>query len=234
MVKTAPRVDFDYVILGASHSAVFDYRDLNARLEEMTGSTILNLSIVGAGVTVNRLLLDYFLVAHRTRSLVYVLDSFAFYSREWNEERLADARLFHRAPFDPALARLLVGAREAVGRPRLHHRLFEDQQPRQVRAGRPPGRRQPLRADLPAHRAARSTTHRVSLSRRHRRRGDRQSRPLSRGARTISSASRALAASGCWWSGRLIPARSLRIIPGEAEFDAALEDASGTHRGRAS
>ena len=26
MVKTAPRMDYDYVILGASHSAVFDYR----------------------------------------------------------------------------------------------------------------------------------------------------------------------------------------------------------------
>lgn len=107
MVKTSPRVDYDHLILGASHAAVFDYRDLNARLEDMTGSHILNLSIVGAGVTVNRLMLEYFLVGHRARTVVYVLDSFAFYSPEWNEERLADARLFQRAPFDTALARLL-------------------------------------------------------------------------------------------------------------------------------
>jgi hypothetical protein len=106
-VKKAPRADYDHLILGASHAAVFDYRDLNARLEAMTGSAILNLSIVGAGVTVNRLLLDYFLVGHRASNVVYVLDSFALYSSEWNEERLSDARLFDRAPFDTALARLL-------------------------------------------------------------------------------------------------------------------------------
>jgi hypothetical protein len=108
MVKTAPRAEYDHVILGASHAAVFDYQDMNERLESLTGSKILNLSIVGAGVTVNRLVLDYFLLAHRTRTIVYVLDSFAFYSPAWNEERLSDARLFQRAPVDPALARLLL------------------------------------------------------------------------------------------------------------------------------
>ena len=65
----------------------------------------------------NRLLLDYFLVRHRTAAIVYVVDSFAFYSPEWNERRLEDARLFQRAPFDPALARLLLrsGAPPMVG-----------------------------------------------------------------------------------------------------------------------
>ena len=53
-------------------------------------------------------MLDYFLVRHRTEAIVYVVDSFAFYSSEWNERRLEDARLFQRAPFDPALARLLL------------------------------------------------------------------------------------------------------------------------------
>jgi hypothetical protein len=110
MIKTAPRADYDHVILGASHAAVFDYRDLNAELEKMTGSTILNLSVVGAGVTVNRLLFDYFLVGHRAQRAVYVLDSFAFYSRRWNEERLDDPRLFQRAPFDPSLAALLLSS----------------------------------------------------------------------------------------------------------------------------
>jgi hypothetical protein len=64
--------------------------------------------VVGGGVVVNRLLLDYFQTRHRAATIVYVVDSFAFYSREWNEERLEDARLFHRAPFDPALASLLA------------------------------------------------------------------------------------------------------------------------------
>ena len=108
MVQTAPQARYDHVILGASHAAVFDYRDMNARLEAMTGTRILNLSIVGAGITVNRLLLDYFLTEHHTDSVVYVLDSFGFYSAEWNEDRLQDAALLHRAPFDPALAWLLL------------------------------------------------------------------------------------------------------------------------------
>ena len=108
MVKTAPYGDYDHVILGSSHAAVFDYRDMNARLEQMTGSRILNLSIVAAGIAVNRLVLEYFLAEHRTRSVVYVLDSFPFYGRAWNEERLQDTKLFVRAPFDPALARLLL------------------------------------------------------------------------------------------------------------------------------
>ena len=108
MVQTAPLARYDHVILGASHAAVFDYRDMNARLEEMAGARILNLSIVGAGIAVNRLLLDYFLTEHDTNSVVYVLDSFGFYSAEWNEDRLQDAALLHRAPFDPALVLLLL------------------------------------------------------------------------------------------------------------------------------
>lgn len=107
-VKTAPFSEYDYLILGASHAAVFDYDDMNARLEEMTGAHTLNLSTLGGGITVNRLLLDYFLARHRTQSVVYFLDSFAFYSREWNEERVQDVQLLQRAPFDPALARLLI------------------------------------------------------------------------------------------------------------------------------
>jgi hypothetical protein len=109
MVRTATLTEYDVLILGASHAAVFDFADMNRRLEEMTRSRILNLSVVGGGVVVNRLLLDYFFLRHRTAALVYVVDSFAFYSPEWNERRLEDAGLFQRAPFDPALARLLLG-----------------------------------------------------------------------------------------------------------------------------
>ena len=115
LVKKAPRTDYDYVILGASHAVVLDGRDMNARLEKMTGRTILNLASVGAGVTVNELLLDYFLAEHRTQAVVYVLDSFGFYSRAWNEDRLRDTRLFLRAPWDPTLARLLLAT--AAARP---------------------------------------------------------------------------------------------------------------------
>jgi hypothetical protein len=110
MVRTTPATTFAVVVLGASHAAVFDFGDMNARLETLTGKRILNLSVVGGGVVVNRLLLDYFLTRHSAATILYVVDSFAFYSREWNEERLEDARLFHRAPFDPALAGVLAGS----------------------------------------------------------------------------------------------------------------------------
>lgn len=116
-IKTAPLSDYDYVILGASHAAAMDYQDMTAQLEDKTHSRIINLSEVGAGVTVNRLLLDYFLVSHRTQTVVYVADSFAFYSRQWNEDRLNDTRLFDRAPFDPTLVQVLLqnpAARSAV------------------------------------------------------------------------------------------------------------------------
>jgi hypothetical protein len=96
------------VILGASHSAVFDYRDMNARLEEMTGAEVLNLATVGGGIAINRLLLEYFLQEHETDAVVYVLDSFGFCSDAWNEERLRDRELYARAPWDPRLGLLLL------------------------------------------------------------------------------------------------------------------------------
>jgi hypothetical protein len=65
------------------------------------------LSVVGGGVAVNGLLFDYFRTRHRAGAVVYVVDSFGFYSSEWNEKRLQDRRLLARAPFDPSLAALL-------------------------------------------------------------------------------------------------------------------------------
>ncbi len=107
-VKTAPLSDYNYVILGASHAAVFDYEDMNARLEKMTGARILNLSTVGAGIEVNRVVLEYFLARHHTQGVVYFADSFAFLTEEWNAKRFQDVRLFARAPFDPVLFQILL------------------------------------------------------------------------------------------------------------------------------
>ena len=114
-VHTAEHAEYDHVILGASHAAVFDYRDMNQRLEEATGARVLNLATVGAGITINHLLYDYFSREHRADHVVYILDSFAFYSPEWNEERLQDASLFARAPWDPTLAWLLLRRPDARG-----------------------------------------------------------------------------------------------------------------------
>lgn len=108
VVKTAAQQKYDYAILGASHAVVFDFEDMNSRLEEMSGSKIINLAMVGSGVVPNRLIFDYFLTQHETDSIVYFVDSFGFYSRSWNQDRLQDTALYQRAPFDPALGLLLL------------------------------------------------------------------------------------------------------------------------------
>ena len=107
-IETAQTGPYDWVFFGASHALVMDLQDMNAQLEEITGSKILNLGEMGGGPAVSGVLLDYFLANHETRGAVYFVDSFVFYSDFWNEGRLADVGLYQRAPFDPALVKVLL------------------------------------------------------------------------------------------------------------------------------
>ena len=106
-IHAAEKRSFDWVILGASHAMPLDFAGFNAWLEGETGLAILNLASPGTGPLYNRFVLEEFLREHRTRNVLYVADSFAFYSRAWNEERFADAKLLARTPLAPALARRL-------------------------------------------------------------------------------------------------------------------------------
>jgi len=106
-IATAREVTFDWVILGASHAMPLDFDDFNARMERDLGLRILNLAAPGAGPLYNRFVLEGFLREHRGRNLLYVVDSFAFYSRTWNEDRFADAKLLRRTPLQAATARSL-------------------------------------------------------------------------------------------------------------------------------
>lgn len=106
MIRTAPVHDYDFVFLGASRAMPFGFEGVQEALEAWTGARIINLSMEGAGILPNRLVFDYLRAHHTTRAVVYFVDSFAFYSTEWNEDRL-DAEMFRRAPFDPALVRTL-------------------------------------------------------------------------------------------------------------------------------
>ena len=94
----------DWVILGASHAMPLDFADFNAHMQGETGLRILNLAAPGTGPLYNRFVLEHYLRNHRARNVLYVVDSFAFYSRTWNEERFADAKLLRRTPFDPEIA----------------------------------------------------------------------------------------------------------------------------------
>lgn len=96
----------DWVILGASHAMPLDFADFNAQMQGATGLRILNLAAPGTGPLYNRFVLDRFLRTRRTKNVLYVVDAFAFYSRSWNEERFADAKLLRRTPLEPAIAAL--------------------------------------------------------------------------------------------------------------------------------
>jgi hypothetical protein len=106
-IATAEPPAFDWVILGASHAMPLDFADFNAFMEHETGRRILNLASPGTGPLYNRFVLEHFLSRYRATGVLYVLDSFAFQSRAWNEDRFADAKLVCRTPFDPAIARRL-------------------------------------------------------------------------------------------------------------------------------
>ncbi len=106
-IEAAQKRSFDWVILGASHAMPLDFADFNAWLEGETRLAILNLASPGTGPLYNRFVLEEFLRGHGTRNVLYVADSFAFYSRAWNEERFADSKLLARTPFVPAVARRL-------------------------------------------------------------------------------------------------------------------------------
>lgn len=226
VVRSAPPSRYDHVILGASHAAVFDYQDMNARLERMTGTKIMNLSVVGGGISVNRLLLDYFLSRHEAGSLVYVVDSFPFYSREWNEDRLRDTRLFARAPFDPTLAWLLlrnpatlsVALDYAAGFSKINNRdrfapdVFPDEATRFDRAYRPVGQIDEQRLAFLYPKQIDPAVFRRYLAQFEALVGDARSR----GLRVVVLKPP-------------IPERVSRMIPDEARFDSALSEVLSHH-----
>jgi hypothetical protein len=108
-IATANRLEFDWLALGASHAMPLDFADFNAYLERATGLRIINLASPGTGPLYNRFVLENFLQRHRARGLLYVIDSFAFYSSDWNEDRFADAKLLRRTPFKVSTAESLYG-----------------------------------------------------------------------------------------------------------------------------
>ena len=107
-IATADQAAFDWVILGASHAMPLDFADFNRFVERQTRKRILNLASPGTGPLYNRFVLEHLLSGHSARSLLYVVDSFAFYAPTWNEERFADAKLLRRTPLEADIARRLL------------------------------------------------------------------------------------------------------------------------------
>jgi hypothetical protein len=107
-IATAPEREFDWVILGASHAMTLDFAAFSGEVERATGQRVLNLAAQGTGPLYQRFVLEEFARNHRARRVLYVIDSFAFYSRRWNEERFGDAKLLRRTPFSPRVAMHLL------------------------------------------------------------------------------------------------------------------------------
>lgn len=94
----------DWVVLGTSHAMPLAFGDTEAAVHRQTGLRLLNLAAPGTGPLYNRFVLEQFLRERRAANLLVVADSFAFYSRTWNEDRFADAKLLARTPYRPAVA----------------------------------------------------------------------------------------------------------------------------------
>lgn len=103
-IATADRQHYDWLILGASHAMPLDFADTEATIEATTGQSLINLAFQGAGPLYNRFVMERFLERHEADGLIYVVDSFAFQSRLWNEDRFVDASVLARTPFDQSVA----------------------------------------------------------------------------------------------------------------------------------
>lgn len=107
-VATSDRQQYDWLILGASHAMPLDFADTEATIEATTGQSMINLAFQGAGPLYNRLVMEQFLERHEADGLIYVVDSFAFRARRWNEDRFVDSGLLARTPFDLSMASRLL------------------------------------------------------------------------------------------------------------------------------
>jgi len=107
-IATAAPGEADVVILGASHAMPLGFEGIDTLLKERSGRDVMVLAIEGGGVVPNALLLDALLRKTEPRTIVYALDTFAFLSGQWNEERLNDSDLYARAPLDGAIIEAML------------------------------------------------------------------------------------------------------------------------------
>jgi len=98
-ITEAPQ-ETDVVILGASHAMPLGFDAIKPLVEENSGRKLMVLAIEGGGVVPNSVFLKTLLSKSKPRTVVYVLDTFAFLSPQWNEERLNDSELYVHAPFN--------------------------------------------------------------------------------------------------------------------------------------
>lgn len=107
-IITAERPAHDWIVLGASHAMPLDFQDFGARIEAETGRSMLNLAAPGTGPLYHRFVAERYFAHHAAAGVLVVVDSFGFYSDQWNEQRFGDRDLLSRTPFDATTLRLLL------------------------------------------------------------------------------------------------------------------------------
>lgn len=101
--------EVDWIVLGASHALPLAYGDIPTRRAEETGETMLVLAEPGAGPLYAGFVARQALKDLRVRRVLYILDPFAFQSREWNAARIEDRGLLRSTPLRATTARLMAG-----------------------------------------------------------------------------------------------------------------------------
>lgn len=99
-IMTAESEGQDWIILGASHAMPLAFDGFGDEITRATGQRVLNLAVPGTGPLYHRFVAERFFATHRAKGVLLVLDSFAFYDAQWNEDRFADSDLLSRTPLD--------------------------------------------------------------------------------------------------------------------------------------
>ncbi|WP_051202771.1 hypothetical protein [Sediminimonas qiaohouensis] len=98
----------DWLVLGASHALPLAFGEIPKRLEADTGQSMAVLAEVGAGPLYNGFVFRQAKRDIAPRHLLYVVDSFAFTSPRWNEERITDRKLLRKTPLRPSTAAIMA------------------------------------------------------------------------------------------------------------------------------
>ncbi len=81
----AQRENFDFIMLGTSHTQVF----YNHVVEKILPKKMKNLATGSAGVVPEKIrLLCFFESKNSTKNIIYILDPWALYSERWNENNI--------------------------------------------------------------------------------------------------------------------------------------------------
>ncbi|WP_137701212.1 SGNH/GDSL hydrolase family protein [Marimonas lutisalis] len=88
----------DWLVIGSSHAMPLEFGGIPARLGAETGQSMMVLAETGAGPLYALFVARQAHADLTARRVLYILDDFAFYAPDWNEDRIADRTLLRHTP----------------------------------------------------------------------------------------------------------------------------------------